>query len=72
VSDDPAALVQTAGGMAAFLQGKNAITSPWWAVGAAVDAIAQLAAEEGPLEEPARVALQVMATVYNNKMTGGE
>jgi hypothetical protein len=67
--DDPSGLSSTAASMAEFLKGKNAITSPWWAAGAAIDALFQIAADnESPLQEVATVATQVMASVYNNKV----
>lgn len=67
-SDDPIEMVSIAVSMAELLKGKNAITSPWWAIGASVEALAQLAAEDGPLSDPARVAMQILASVYNDKM----
>jgi hypothetical protein len=67
-SDDPTDLAATAAGMAEMLKGKNPVLAPWWGVGAGVDAIVKLAADDGPLGEPARVALQIMATVYNDKI----
>lgn len=69
MSDDPTRMIEVAAGMGEFLKGKNAITSPWWAVGAAVEGLTQVAAdEENPLAGPALVALEVMASIYNEKM----
>jgi len=68
-SDDPTEIVGIAASMAEHLKGKNAITSPWWAVGASVDALFQIAADpENPLSEVATIATQIMANVYNEKM----
>lgn len=71
-NDDPTELARTAAGMAKLLEGKNAVTAPWWGVGAGVDALVKLSTEDGPLQEPATVALQIMAAVYNQKITGGK
>jgi hypothetical protein len=71
-NDDPTELARTATGMAKLLEGKNAITAPWWCVGASVEALIKLAAEDGPLQEPATLAVQVMASVYNETITGGK
>lgn len=68
-TDDPEEFVRVARQMANFAVGSQK-THPWWQVAGAVVALADIAADGGPLSEVATVALQVMATVYNEK-TGG-
>lgn len=68
-SDDPTEIQRIAESMGELLKGNNPITSPWWAVGASVDALFQIAADtEHPLNAAAVIGAQIIATVYNEKM----
>lgn len=67
MNDNPEHLVGMAERMAAF--GAKDKAHPWWAMAASVGALAQVAADsENPLSEPALVAMQIMATVFNKRI----
>lgn len=54
--------------MANFGDTKGAKHHPWWALAASVRGLAELAAEPGPLQDPATVALQIMAVQFNKQI----
>lgn len=66
-NDNPTELARVAHSMAGMATGASK-KHPWWAVAAAVEGIVQLAAEPGPMQEPATVALQAMAAIYNKRV----
>lgn len=67
-NDDPVALARTAASMANFGDTRGAKHHPWWALAASVDGLIELAGEPGPLQEPAMLAVQIMAAVYNKRV----
>lgn len=64
-NDNPEHLARVAHRMAEF--GTKDRKHPWWALAESVTAVVELAATNGPLQEPATIALQVMAAVFNER-----
>lgn len=64
-NDNPEHLARVAHRMAEF--GLKDRMHPWWALAASVSALVELAATEGPLQDPATIALQVMSSVFNER-----
>lgn len=65
-SDDPTELVRTARSMAGMASGPQR-QHPWWVLAQSVEALVKIAEDNDELRDVATVALQVMASVYNEK-----
>lgn len=69
MSDDPAGLAYTAVSMSDFGSTRGTQHHPWWALARGVEALMEVATDESqPLQKVATVALQIMATAYNERV----